>query len=444
MDMKKYFIYCVLIALLISGAISIGVWSKRNDFQLGFNKVYEGVEDTIGDVTTIKNLKYQFYIGDAYNDGGHLWEVNGVGEKFTVKDIKNDSLLYKKWLESNFKIEDTGIIVKLKESFARKDNNEYRQLFQFSDQGMYIIDSDTMNFDISYYDGFNDNKFHIGSSKDFQIISEIKEQDGYKFEFDTGKDYPFREMTINTYGTQKIEKDEYFFISARNFNFDVSKYKFSSNPAGIYKVDSKTKEFKKILDLDMKKENIITMKAQKEHLVCLTQKGNDVYLKIYDKQGNVESEQVVNQNFNNLLKISLVIDNDYIITNLLEKFSGSIQQSVVYKSNKNKIHKIESFHEKVTDWDSGSNTDHYLLGGLDDNVYYRYQENKLFVVKQGYSRFSISVYDKKKCLYNSYLTADFQKDSILALDSLSTYSMKTPLAIYLNGSERRILGFNWK
>ena len=71
--MKKYICYILPVFLLLPILGALGVWSQKNNMQIGLRKTADGEFDVTGDPSAIKNLSYQFMVTDYLN----VWQVTG-------------------------------------------------------------------------------------------------------------------------------------------------------------------------------------------------------------------------------------------------------------------------------------------------------------------------------------------------------------------------------
>ena len=75
--MKKYICYILPVFLLLPILGALGVWSQKNNMQIGLRKTADGEFDVTGDPSAIKNLSYQFMVTDYLN----VWQVTGKGDR---------------------------------------------------------------------------------------------------------------------------------------------------------------------------------------------------------------------------------------------------------------------------------------------------------------------------------------------------------------------------
>ena len=92
--MKKYICYILPVFLLLPILGALGVWSQKNNMQIGLRKTADGEFDVTGDPSAIKNLSYQFMVTDYLN----VWQVTGqaIGYGFYAADHMGD--LHVVWL----------------------------------------------------------------------------------------------------------------------------------------------------------------------------------------------------------------------------------------------------------------------------------------------------------------------------------------------------------
>ena len=86
--MKKYICYILPVFLLLPILGALGVWSQKNNMQIGLRKTADGEFDVTGDPSAIKNLSYQFMVTDYLN----VWQVTGKGDKLQAAYVKSDVL----------------------------------------------------------------------------------------------------------------------------------------------------------------------------------------------------------------------------------------------------------------------------------------------------------------------------------------------------------------
>ena len=86
--MKKYICYILPVFLLLPILGALGVWSQKNNMQIGLRKTADGEFDVTGDPSAIKNLSYQFMVTDYLN----VWQVTGKGDRLQAAYIKSDVL----------------------------------------------------------------------------------------------------------------------------------------------------------------------------------------------------------------------------------------------------------------------------------------------------------------------------------------------------------------
>ncbi|MFR5076909.1 MAG: hypothetical protein ACLTDX_02280 [[Clostridium] innocuum] len=99
--MKKYMCYILPVVLLLPIAGALGVWSQKNNMQIGLRKTADGEFDVIGDPSAIKNLSYQFMVTDDLN----VWQVTGKGDTLKAAYAASDVLRDQKpiqWIFRNF------------------------------------------------------------------------------------------------------------------------------------------------------------------------------------------------------------------------------------------------------------------------------------------------------------------------------------------------------
>ena len=427
--MKKYMCYILPVVLLLPIAGALGVWSQKNNLQIGLRKTADGEFDVIGDSSAIKNLSYQFMVTDDLN----VWQVTGKGDTLKAAYAASDVL----------RDQTNTVDIQISPVFdehIKQNSIENPNFDQPSDMEItYMIAGvEDVSYRLSLFDPLAN-----GENKQKDIAFEVrwkKDKLGSLIQCDYFDNDPKGSLSCSlpsplgddlyqnareTTGLTCWSVDEhgYFIVSPLQFLYDFSQVTFDQNPGGIYR--SENGKSRRIVSLPLGKQDILGIVSTEKNVTALVMEKKELYLYTYDSSGKQLDRSDLHTALPDIAEPVLQLDQqDHILFGYMDGFDYVAQ---VYEQKNGRLKQIDSVKVSV-----GANSS--------APVQQQYDQGVLYCMQEGSQTIRILAANHKGMLYRSEVYGDYQEDDLLGyLDLNKGLSYENIIQRYLFDGKRYIV-----
>ena len=424
--MKKYICYILPVFLLLPILGALGVWSQKNNMQIGLRKTADGEFDVTGDPSAIKNLSYQFMVTDYLN----VWQVTGKGDRLQAAYIKSDVLtdrtntvdiqispVFDEHIKQN-SIENPG--------FDQPDDMEITHM---------ISGVEAVSYRLSLLD-----PQAYGKNKQEDIAFEVRwKQDklGSLIRCDYFDNDPKGSLSCSLTGDDlyqnarasaglsdmSVDAHGYFIVSPLQFMYDFSQITFEQNPGGIYRLENG--KSRRIVSLPLGKQDILGMVSTEKNVIALVMEKNELSLYTYDSNGKQLDRSALSVALADIMEPVLLLDqNNHILFGYGNGFEYVFQ---VYEQKNASLKQIDRVNISVNAGSSGP-------------LQLQYDQGVLYCMQEGNQTIRIMAANHKGMLYSSEVYGDYQEDDLLGyLDLNEGLSYEKIIQRYLFDDRRSIV-----
>ncbi len=400
--MKKYICYILPAVLLLPVLGALGVWSQKNNMQIGLRKTADGEFDVIGNPSAIKNLSYQFMVTDDLN----VWQVTGKGDTLQAAYAASDVLINQ---TDTMSIQISPVF----DEHIRQNSFKDTHFDQPSDmENTHMIAGvEAVSYRVSLFDPQTSE-----TKKQKDIAFEVrwkKDKLGSLIQCDYFDKDPNGSLSCaltsplgddsyqNARGSAglpywSVDEHGYFMISPLQFMYDFSQITFDENPGGIYRLENG--KSRRIVSLPLGKQDALGMVSTEKNIIVLVLEKNELYLYTYDSSGKQLDRSPLHTAPSDIAEPVLQLDqNDHILFGYRNGFDYAAQ---VYEQKNGKLKQIDSVKVSV-----GANSG--------TPVQQQYDQGVLYCMLEEYQTIRILAANHKGMLYSSEVYGDYQEDNIL-------------------------------
>lgn len=466
--MKKYMGYLPLLLLCLIVLFSQLVYGRRNDFCVELSTLSEQENKSVGDPEAIADLKYSFYIGDSnsYNtsvDSGNAWRVDAVGDSFK---LTYEPQVFDRNQFQHENRADTVVDVNIEPQLYEKMmpiSEENMNCTTFYNNGTPICVFETALNQLTYTITFEQYKVDSDYLKEVTSVhtvhAKVVSKNGnanipvtYQKNEYNGKEEITAEVTsqngnaddrygnLKNYGPSeaqsvRIQDDSFLCIGALQFSVNFDDVKFEKDPTGIYRIN-KAGKVTQIVSTDVEKETILYMKAFKEKLIAIVEKGGYLYSRLYSTDGKLLDEFKFKEGLDQTNSMMLYPEHDTILFIQESIYDSTDQETLIYDIQNNKFVQID----RMILADSKA----MKMNGYPIDSIFHYDTGKgvLYLIVNENSNLIISAQNNKKILYSSRLFGDYGDDEKLALpqagELIGSNAYENAVSHLLNTQKRTI------
>lgn len=427
--MKKYICYILPVFLLLPVLGALGVWSQKNNMQIGLRKTADGEFDVIGDSSAIKNLSYQFMVTDYLN----VWQVTGKGDKLQTAYVESDVLTDQ---TNTVNIQISPVF----DEHIKQNSFKYPGFDQPSDMEItrMISGVEAVSYRLSLLDpqAYEENKqedlaFEVRWKKDKlgsliqcdYFDNDPKGSLSCSLPSPLGDDLYQNARASAGLSDMSVDEHGYFIVSPLQFMYDFSQVTFDQNPGGIYRLENG--KSRRIVSLPLGKQDILGMVSTEKNVIALVMEKNELYLYTYDSNGKQLNRSALPVTLADIMEPVLLLDqNNHILFGYGNGFEYVFQ---VYEQKNAGLKQIDSVNVSV---DAGSSGPLQL----------QYDQGVLYCMQEGNQTVRIMAANHKGMLYSSEVYGDYQEDDLLGyLDLNEGLSYEKIIQRYLFDDRRSIV-----